>query len=411
MAQNLLTPQIIAKEALMHLENEMEMCSKVSLDYSKEFVNVGDTITARKPVRFSGQSDNLDLTNYNEDIESGGVDVKMDKTESVKFSLNAKERTLEISDPHIQEYLIEPAVIKIKDRIESELGKLYKSVAGFSGTPGTTPATFKALGLPAAKMTDAAVPKAMRCAFHNPDAALELTSGLQLVQMKRDRIQTALERNMLGDYAGFDNYESVHVPTHVVGDYGGTPLINGGSQGTDYVVSRDTNTQTLVTDGWTADKTGLLLEGDVFTIAGVQAVNPISKQSTGRLQDFVVRADANSDGSGNATLTISPAIIPDGPYQTVTAAPADNAAITVVTGEANGSYRQSILMHKKAFIMVTRPLDIPDDSFKTYTVSGKRMSISVSESTDFNTLKKSYRLDVLFGTKAIYPELAQRLTS
>jgi hypothetical protein len=153
--------------------------------------------------------------------------------------------------------------------------------------------------------------------------------------------------------------------------------------------------------------------GDVITIAGVFEVNPISKQSTGRLQNFVVTADANSGAStGPATLTISPPMITSGAYQTVTAAPADNAAITVKTGTGGTAYEQSLLFHPDALLMVTRPLDIPGDAgLKTSTATGNMMSIRVSESTEFSTLDHSYRMDMLFGLKVTAPYLGHRLTA
>lgn len=75
----------------------------------------------------------------------------------------------------------------------------------------------------------------------------------------------------------------------------GTPLVKGASQ----------TGQSLVTDGWTAGVTGILKQGDYLQIEN-------------RL--YMVIVDANSDGTGNATLDIWPRL---------RSAPADNAPITV----------------------------------------------------------------------------------
>lgn len=54
MANTILTPEIIAKEALMVLRNNAVMANLVYRDYSSEFVNgVGDTISIRKPAKFT----------------------------------------------------------------------------------------------------------------------------------------------------------------------------------------------------------------------------------------------------------------------------------------------------------------------------------------------------------------------
>ena len=48
----LLSPTIIAKEALMQLVNNLVMGANVHRRYKNEFKKVGGTITIRKPVKF-----------------------------------------------------------------------------------------------------------------------------------------------------------------------------------------------------------------------------------------------------------------------------------------------------------------------------------------------------------------------
>lgn len=75
----------------------------------------------------------------------------------------------------------------------------------------------------------------------------------------------------------------------------GTPLVKGSGQ----------TGKTLITDGWTAGVTGILKAGDFIGVNG---------------ELKMVIADANSDGTGTATLAIRPAL---------RASPADNAPITI----------------------------------------------------------------------------------
>lgn len=416
MANAILTPSIIAKEGLMLLENELILANKVNVDYSTEFTgSVGDTINVRRPIRFRGQSNNLDVSSYNEDIEDANVPVSINKTETVKFELTPQELTLDITSDRIQKVL-RSAVVTLRDRVETEIAALYKNVWNYSGTPGTRPNTFLSLATAGAHMTDMAVPQMDRCAVHSPLTAAHLADSLKSLQAPRSKAQTAIERVGIGYYGGFDNYESVHVPRHTVGVATGTPLVNGADQNVTYATAKAAtppNSQSLVTNGWTNSTTGILKAGDVITLAGVFAVNPVSKQSTGRLQQFTVLADVNSGAStGPATLTIAPAIITSGPYQTVTAAPADDAAITVVTGTGGTSYEQSLLFHPDAFLLVSRPLNIAGNAgVKTSSQSGNRMTIRVTERVDFDTLKHEFRADILFGVSAVYPDLAHRLTA
>lgn len=410
MANNIVTPQILAMETLAHLENELNICSKISTDFSKEFASVGDTIDVRRPVRFQGQSDNLDITNYKEDINEGKVPLSLNRTETIAFDIDPLDMTLSVESDKIQQRYIKPAVTKFKDVLEVEAGKQYRKFWNFSGTPGVTPGTFKALGEVGVKLTNAAVPQDERYAWHNPQTALELADGLKGVYVS-EKAKLAFERMSFGRYANFMNVESVHIPTHTVGALGGTPLVSGANQNVTYTASRDSNTQTLVTDGWSNSVTGVLKAGDVFTLPGVYAVNPISKIASSELQDFVVQADVDSNGSGQCEIVIAPAIITSGAYQTVSAAPADDAPLTIKTGAANTPYKQSLLMHPNAMTLVTRPLMIPKKAgFKTTTVSGNKVSISLSEGGDFNTLAHKYRLDMLFKVEALYPDLGARLT-
>lgn len=410
MANAFLTPSVFAQEGLMLLENELVLANKVHVDHSKEFTMVGDTISIRRPTSYLGQNDNLDVSSYREDITQGKTTIVMNKTVSIPVDIGAIDATL--SFDRVQEDVIKPAVIKMRDRIEVELAALYKSLYWFTGTPGTVPATFKALGAGGAIMTDAAVPQSDRFAIHGTDAALELADGLKGVYVS-EKAKTAFEEAEIGRYAGFQNYESVHAPTHTVGVATGTPLVNGATQNVTYAAAKDSWTQSLITDGWTNSTTGILKAGDVFTIAGVYAVNPVTKVSTGRLQTFVVTADADSGAStGPATLTISPPIITSGAYQTVSAAPADNAAITVKTGTGGTGYKQSLLLHPKAFALVSRPLKIANGAgVKTSTKSGNKVTISVTEYVNGNTLAHTMRFDMLFGVKCLDPRLGARLTN
>lgn len=410
MANTFLTPSVFAQEGLMLLENELVLGNKVHTDYSKEYAMVGDTISIRRPTAYQGQDDNLDVSSYSEDITQGKTTLVMDKTVSIKVDIGALDATL--SFDRVQEDVIKPVVIKMRDRIETELAGLYNQLYYFSGTAGTVPSTFKELAKAGAIMTDAAIPQSDRFAIHGTDASVELADGLKGVYVQ-GKAKTAFEEAEIGRYAGFNNYESVHAPTHTSGVATGTPLVNGGSQVVTYATAKDTWTQTLNTDGWTNSTTGILKAGDVFTIAGVNAVNPISKEDTGRLQTFVVMADADSGAStGPAALTVSPPMITSGAYQTVTAAPADNAAITVKTGSSGATNKQSLLLHPKAFALVTRPLKIASGAgVKTSTKSGNKVTISCTEWVDGNTLQHNMRFDMLFGVKCLDQRLGMRLTN
>lgn len=410
MPNSFYTPTQVAQEMVRLLENELIIAKMVSSDLSSEFSMKGSTIYVRRQMQYLGQDDNLNLSSYSEDVIEGTVPVAMDKTWSNKVTIGATDRTL--SFDRWSDQVVKPMARRAAEKIEASVAALYPSFYWFDGTPGTVPATFASLSDAGAIMTDGGISHTGRVAIHSPIAGSKLAGTVAATYVNSDN-KTALQEAKIGRFAGFDNYESVFAPTHTVGVATGAPLVNGASQNVTYATAKNTWSQTLNTDGWTNSTTGILKKGDVFTIAGVYAVNPATKASTGRLQTFTVLADADSGAStGPAALTISPPIITSGAFQTVNSAPADNAAITVKTGTGGTGYRQSLLLDPMSIALVSRPLDIGAGlGVKTSTRSGNNVTVSVTEYITGDTLAQNMRFDVLWGTTVLDPRKGMRLTN
>lgn len=225
----------------------------------------------------------------------------------------------------------------------------------------------------------------------------------------------AYRNGNLGMVAGMDTYMSQVMPTHQVGPLGGAPLINGGAQSVLYSAILGTAgswSQNLITDGWTAAAASRWKRGDTFQITGVNKVNPKTKVSTGVLQTFVVLADVSSDGAGNLTASISPPIIITGPHQTVDAAPADNAPIiTTIGGTANQLIRQNLAYHKTSMALAFVPMVLPPGAVNPARESYKNMSVRVIPVYNGQTDLNQWRLDLLYGRKAIDVRKMARFTS
>ena len=409
MANALITPSIIAKEALVQLENNLTMANNVHREYKKEFVKVGDTVSIRKPVKFYAADG---ATRVNQDVEEANTSITINKQKHVSWKFSSKDLTLTVED--YSERYIKPAMIALANVIDRNGHALYTNIWNHVGTPGTTPANFAAMAAAAQRMDEMAVPTDMRKALLNPAASYAIAGTATTLYMNGVNNQ-AYRTGSIGEIASLDTYRSQNVTNHTNGARGGTPLVNGAGQNTTYALSKSTNSQSLVTDGWSNSVANLLTAGEVFTIAGVFAMNPVpgegttGKQQMSYLQQFTVLSAASSNGSGQATLTISPAIIIDGPYQTVSAAPADNAAITMV-GTAATAYPQNIVMHKNALALVMCPLELPDGVEFKARETHKGLSVRVVKQYDISADDDIIRLDVLYGWKAIYPDLAVRLT-
>lgn len=133
MANTILTPDIIAREALMVLRNNAVMANLVHRDYSSEFVaGVGDTITIRKPATFEAKEYSGSITV--QDATEGSVAVKMDKHLDVSFAVTSKELTMDIEDFSSQ-FLV-PAMQAFQDKIDAYLLALQADVT--ARVPATT---------------------------------------------------------------------------------------------------------------------------------------------------------------------------------------------------------------------------------------------------------------------------------
>jgi hypothetical protein len=154
-----------------------------------------------------------------------------------------------------------------------------------------------------------------------------------------------------------------------------------------------------------------LKAGDIFTIAGVFAVNPVSKKSTGRLRTFVVTADTSSDGSGNATIPISPAIVgPGSTLQNVSALPASgNALLTCQT--ANVSQVDNLILHKSALTLASVPMATYGglDKCAIEYDPDTGIAIRVTQGMDVTNDRLLVRADVLYGWTFLRPEWAVKV--
>ena len=219
---------------------------------------------------------------------------------------------------------------------------------------------------------------------------------------------------MTSSTLGMDFQMSQNLPSHTVGALGGTPVIDGSNQGVTNSGATDNpyaGTTSLNIKGLTNSVTGWAKKGDVITIAGINAVNPVTKQDLGYLQTFVVTADANSDGSGKATLVIYPGIVAGGAYKNVTARTTDGNAVTVKSGTAATSYSQNILFHPDAMALVTIPMDVPNGMDMAHQASYEGINLRFVRGFDITNNRRISRFDMLAGYGVIRPEWAVRVPS
>lgn len=410
MANSTLTIDVIAKEALAQLDNNLVMAKQVHRGLESEFGNAmngyqaGSTVSIRRPTDFTVR-DGANVSN--QDVVEGSTTITVNKQKGIDFVFTSQELTLNIGE--LSERVIKPAMIQLANQVDADLMALYKDVPNWVGTPGQTVNSFSDFALAPQRLDEMAVPVADRYGALSPADNWGLV-GSQTSLYMNGPATDAYRKAMLGTIGNVDTFMSQNVQTHTVGVATGTPLVNGGSQTSAYADVKNTMTQTLNTDGWTNSTTGILKAGDVFTIAGVYAVNPVTKATLPFLRQFTVTADANSGAStGPAALTIYPAIITSGAFQNCSAAPADNAAITVL-GTGGTGYRQNLVFHKNAFALAMVPLIAPPGAVQVSRQSYKGTSVRLIPYYTGTSDTSAWRLDILYGVKAIDPRLATRLS-
>lgn len=407
----ILTDDIIVKEALRLLKNELVFAPLVYRDLEQRFAKKGDVISLEKPFRTKTASGR---TLVKQPLIDQTISFEINKQEHFGLEFTVRDRTLSID--RFSERYLKSGITQLANVIDRSIAtEMAKTFFFGSGTPGTAITSTDFL-YASAYMGKVGVPDdGMRRAVMD---MLDMAAISDDISDKANEmmVKEALQKGYRGMLANFDLLESANVTAHTVGAHGGTPVINGAGQ----------TGSSLVTDGWDTGVTDLLKEGDVFTIANVYEINPQNYSSTGRLQRFVVTSDVDSDGSGNATISISPSIndgtltttdedgntISLAGYQNVDSAPANNAAITVI-GSASTSYRQNFLFHRDAVALAMVDLELPQSAPVKSRVRDpdSGLSLSLTGSYDINNHSEIYRIDGVWGVHTIYPELGHRLYS
>jgi hypothetical protein len=327
----------------------------------------------------------------------------------VAFGYSSAQATTELDD--IRTRYVTPGSEALANAAEVlAFDAVYTDIYSSVGTPGTTPSATLTYLQAGVKLTDLSAPLRGRVAVLDPLAMSTLANTTSSLFNPTAVIAENYEEGMFGrKQLGVDKWLQDPVrPTHTTGTFtASTPLVDGASQ----------TGSTIATDGW-ASGAATLNKGDVFTIAGVNSVNPLSYSDNGRLQQFVVTA-TTSDSSGDmATLPISPSIITSGALQTVSASPANNAVITVLgtTAAAGGTLAtytspQSLVYHPDAFAFVMADLMKPGAGAESTTVRSKALGFSIRmvEQYQIGTDQNPSRLDILIGAATIQARLASRV--
>lgn len=409
-----LTADVIAKEALMHLDNNLVFAKQVFRGYENDFskkVNgyeVGETISIRRPTDFTVRTN---ATMSTQDVTEGKVALTVNQRRGVDFEFTSQDLTQKIGE--LGERVIKPAMIQLANSVDTFVAGLYSSVPNWVGTSGQTVNSFGDFAKAPERLDEMAVPQDTRAAILSPADHWALL-GSQTSLYIQDAAKGAYRKGSLGEIGGVDTFMSQNVLTHTAGTRTNAAVDASITTSTiTYSAVKDTMTQTIHMDGLGTTKT--IKKGDVFTIADVYAVNPVTKAALPFLKQFVVTTDVSSDAvtTGDADVVVYPALIWTGAFQNVavTSGVTDlNDKVVTWVQAAGAADRQNIVFHKNAFALAMVPLVSPPGAVDVSRQSYKGTSVRIIPVYDGTNDISKWRCDILFGGAAIDPRLATRLS-
>jgi len=391
----------ITRRALARLHNKLKFLKTINKQYDDRFAKVGakngGSLLIREPNQFTVRTG---ATMQTQDVTESTQTLTVATQKGVDVNLSSVEHTLSVED--FESRILDPAMDKLAADVEyTVLSNVYKDVYNYAGTPATTPASLLCLLNANAKLSQGLAPQGDRSVLMDSVAMSSVVNSIGTYFHKATEIEKGFSEGMLGRAAGMDLYESNMAPAHTNGSRtDATPVTD-----TSGWANGDT---TITTTGQTNAQT--IKKGDVFTVAGVYAVNPETKQAYSHLQQFVVTADLTCDTTD--VFAVSPTIYISGAKQnvSVTSAGSGKAIVHVAaggSGAASTAYTQSLAYHRDAFTFVTADLHVePNQRMSRAVIDG--ISMRLWRGTDITNDKFPCRLDVLFGYKTVRPEWATR---
>jgi len=414
MANELASAKVFANAGLLLLKNSLvlaKLCDSEAIDKviktDKGGAPTGGKVNVKRPPEFIVRDGAVANP---QPVLQGEVEVAIDKYKGVDVEFTSWEETLDV-DSLTKSQTMKSAMSQIASEIDSNLNGEVLEFPSWVGTPGELikdPAQFFAAP---ERLDELAIPMEDRVAILSPPDGYKMAGHLLANAAQQGSIaKNALEKAEIPILGNTKPYIGQTVASLTTGTRAstGAALIAGAGQDVEFVDVRKNYQQELNLDGLAAGAT--VKRGEVFSIAGVYAVNPRTKQVLPFLAQFAVLADAVADGAGAITLTIASPIIVSGAYQNVSAAPADNAAVSFM-GAPSTTYRQNSAFHKSSLKLVTAKLMRPysgECEFATDPETG--LTIRYWRTSDGTNDTHLHRFDVVFGVKNLDPRLGTRIS-
>ena len=398
-------PTLFARKALASFHNKLKFIKTVNREYDEEFKKAGQknggSLRLKEPAQFTVRDGAVMAI---QDITETYQTLTVATQKGVDINVSAYELTMNIDD--LTKQVIEPAMDRLVAKVESTiLADVYKDIYNVTGDPDAEPDAMLDVLRANARISEGLAPTGDRHVIMNAATMFPLVNAVGLYFHKASELDRAFAEGYIGQAANMKWWESEMVPSHT----------NGNRDDTTPVV----NTSTGITSGTATiaitalDSTSTVKRGDVFTVAGVWAVNIETKQRFPRLQQFVVTADGTASG-GALTVSVSPTPYTSGARQNVEIVSAGSGKAVVFeaaggSGDASAVLTQPLAYHKDFATVVFANLETPVGAgwFAQETAEG--IPMRVWRAGDIINDQFPLRIDVLFGWKVRYPHWAARM--
>ncbi|MBA2412581.1 MAG: hypothetical protein H0V63_07110 [Burkholderiaceae bacterium] len=392
MANTILTPTAVTREALRVLHQKLNFIGNINRQYDDSFAKdgakIGDSLKIRLPNEYTVRTG---LTMSSQDTTEASTTLQVATVKGVDLNFTSTELTLSLDD--FSDRILKPAMSVLAANIEADALSMYKDVYNVVDQDGVA---FNLLSVLKGRqmLQDNLTPAGDRSSLLSTGSSVKLVDAVKGLFQDSEQISKQYREGKMGRTGGFDHYENTLLVAHTTGTApkATTYVTNGVNQvGSSIVVSTGTAT---------------FKKGDVITFAGVFSVHSETKASTGVLKQFVITADY---AGGAGSIQIAPAVVATGGRQNVSNAIANGSAIVKVAAGANELINADMVFHKDAFTFATADLVLPKgvDFAAREVMDG----ISMSVVRDFTVADRSFpcRLDVLYGFKTLRAEWAARI--
>jgi hypothetical protein len=388
MANSLLTINQITNEAVRLFTQTNAFLRNVDRQYDDQFARdgakIGNTLRVRLPNDYT-VSTGPAITPQGTSEQNTTLTVATQA--NVPVSFGTQERTMSLDD--YSERILAPAVNRLAAYVANDLMNVAASSSNIVAKSNATVSPDASTWLTAGAILDQNLaPRMDRKIMMDPLTQARTVSSLAGLFNPQRKISEQYETGLITtDTLGFDWMMDQTTQVHTVGTFSAGTVNGAGQTGNTLTVNAIT---------------GTLNKGDIITIAGVNAINRLTGQDYGTLQQFVVTANV---ANGATSIPIYPAIVAaPAAFNTVTATPANSAAISLVI-PASTKYRQNLAFYPEAFTLATADLVMPTSGV-VESARAEFDGVAMRMITGYDIMGDNLitRLDILYGYAAIRPE-------